>query len=100
MVELLHNQVMQHRPSPEFKDRVIAVVAKIPAGKTMTYGQVAAKAGNEKAARAVGTIMNRYGIHVTGIPCHRVVRADGTVGGYRFGADKKVALLRKEGAIN
>jgi O-6-methylguanine DNA methyltransferase len=82
-----------------FRDRVIAVVGKIPAGKTMTYGEVATKAGNAKAARAVGTIMNRYGIHVTGIPCHRVVRSDGSVGGYRFGAEEKRQLLKKEGAL-
>ncbi len=65
----------------------------------MTYGEVAARAGNPKAARAVGTIMNRYGIHVTGIPCHRVVRSDGTPGGYRFGADRKLQLLRGEGVL-
>ena len=89
---------MSRAPS-SFRDRVIAIVAKIPAGKTMTYAAVAAKAGNAKAARAVGTIMNRYGIHVTGIPCHRVVRSDGTTGGYRFGAEKKKALLKKEGVL-
>src|ERR1700746_1032525 len=57
-----------------FSDRVRAVVKKIPKGKTMTYKQVATKAGNPKAARAVGMIM----LHNfdSKIPCHRVVRGD------------------------
>ena len=84
---------------PSFTRNVIAVVAAIPLGKTMSYQEVAARAGNPKAARAVGTIMNRYGIHITGIPCHRVVRADGTMGGYRFGPERKAKLLKKEGVV-
>jgi O-6-methylguanine DNA methyltransferase len=58
-----------------FSDRVRAVVRKIPKGKTMTYKQVATKAGNPKAARAVGMIMSHN--FDSKIPCHRVVRGDG-----------------------
>src|SRR5262245_41581784 len=58
-----------------FSDRVRADVKKIPKGKTMTYKQVATKAGNSKAARAVGMIMSHN--FDSKIPCHRVVRGDG-----------------------
>lgn len=61
----------------------------------MTYGEVAALAGNEKAARAVGAIMRTN--YDPAIPCHRVVRADGSMGGYnRGGPDRKRSLLRRE----
>jgi len=62
-----------------FSDRVRAVVKKIPKGKTMTYKQVATKAGNPKAARAVGMIMSHN--FDSKIPCHRVVRGDGKKSG-------------------
>ena len=79
-----------------FSDRVYAVVAKIPKGKTMTYGQVAAKAGKPKAARAVGMLMSKN--YNPKIPCHRVVRSDGKLGGYnRGGLSRKLKILREEG---
>ena len=75
------------------------VVSKIPRGKTMTYGEVAAKAGHPGAARAVGNLMSRNK-DTERIPCHRVIRADGKVGEYAFGGPaKKFALLRREGAL-
>lgn len=81
-----------------FKERVFAVVSKIPKGKTATYAQVARAAGSPKAARAVGNILARNP-HPIRIPCHRVVRADGTAGGYlgKKGSQKKRALLESEG---
>ena len=82
----------------DFVERVRAIVAKIPKGKTMTYGAVAAAAGRPFAARAVGMIMSKN--YDPKIPCHRVVRADGKVGDYnRGGAARKMKLLREEGAI-
>lgn len=81
-----------------FTEKVRNIVRKIPRGKTMTYGEVAAKAGNEKASRVVGSIMKAN--HDPEIPCHRVVRSDGKVGDYnRGGSIGKIALLKKEGAI-
>lgn len=78
-----------------FSDKVYAVVARIPAGKTMTYKQVAARAGNARAARAVGTLMARN--YNPSIPCHRVVRSDGGVGEYnRGGPQRKMELLMEE----
>ncbi len=75
-----------------FKERVLTVVRGIPRGKTMTYGQVASAAGNPGAARAVGTILSRNAD--TAVPCHRVVKADGTPGGYNGlrGASKATLL--------
>ncbi|MDE2071422.1 MAG: MGMT family protein [Patescibacteria group bacterium] len=80
----------------DFAKKVVTIVAKIPKGKTMTYGQVATKAGNPRAARAVGTLMSRN--YNPKIPCHRVVRADGSVGNYnRGGAERKAEMLFEEG---
>lgn len=81
-----------------FTERVRNIVRKIPKGKTMTYGQVAAVAGSAGAARAVGSIMaNNYDKTV---PCHRVIRSDGKIGEYnRGGTEVKRKLLKKEGAI-
>ena len=81
-----------------FSKRVYAVVQCIPRGKTLTYKQVATKAGNKGAARAVGTLMAKN--YNPKIPCHRVIRSDGNVGEYnRGGPKKKLALLKKEGAF-
>jgi len=80
-----------------FKERVLKVVSKIPKGKTLTYKQVAALAGNPNAARAVGNIMNKN--RDPNVPCHRVIRSDGAIGGYAFGSEKKRLILKKEGAI-
>jgi len=81
-----------------FRDKVYSIVEKIPPGKVMTYKQVAELAGNPKACRAVGNVLNKnFNIK---IPCHRVIRSDGKIGGYNRGAIKKISLLRKEGIIN
>ena len=84
-----------NKKQSNFSSRVYGVVAKIPKGKTLTYKQVAAKAGNPGAARAVGTLMaNNYDPK---IPCHRVVRSDGKVGNYnRGGPARKIELLLEE----
>lgn len=75
------------------------MVAKIPRGQTRTYGEVAKAAGRPGAARAVGTIM-AHNLDTKMVPCHRVVRADGKVGDYAFGGPaKKLALLKREGAL-
>ena len=81
-----------------FREKVLAVVRKIPKGKVMTYKQVAAKAGNSKAARAVGAIMRTN--YDEGVPCHRVIRSDGSLGSYnRGGTLRKREILKKEGAL-
>lgn len=79
-----------------FADRVRNVVKSIPRGRVMTYKEVAMYAGSPGASRAVGTIMKEN--YDRSIPCHRVIRSDGGMGGYnRGGIKKKLALLKKEG---
>lgn len=81
-----------------FEQKVKAIVAKIPKGKTMTYKQVAEKAGSPNAARAVGSIMKAN--YDPAVPCHRVIRSDGVIGEYnRGGREEKIRKLRAEGAI-
>jgi O-6-methylguanine DNA methyltransferase len=81
-----------------FADKVRDIVREIPKGKTMTYKQVATRAGNPNAARAVGAIM-RTNYDET-IPCHRVVKSDGSFGSYnRGGTLRKREILKSEGAI-
>jgi O-6-methylguanine DNA methyltransferase len=81
-----------------FTQKVYAVVAKIPRGSVMTYQEVARRAGRPNAARAVGNIMH-HNPDTARVPCHRVVRSDGTPGGYARGTRAKIALLRREGAF-
>ena len=77
-----------------FKQRVFAIVAGISSGMVMSYKQVATLAGNQFAARAVGAIMRAN--KDPGIPCHRVIRSDGSLGGYNRGVARKKALLEAE----
>ena len=81
-----------------YKEKVFFSVRRIPRGKVLTYKEVARRAGSSGASRAVGNILNTN--YDPKIPCHRVVRSDGKTGGYNRGAKRKVAILRKEGAIS
>jgi O-6-methylguanine DNA methyltransferase len=78
-----------------FAEKVYEIVRKIPAGKVLTYKQVAEKAGSARAARAVGNVLNKN--YNPAIPCHRVIRSDGLFGGYNKGSKAKEQILRKEG---
>ena len=81
-----------------FTQKVYAVVATIPKGKTMTYKEVAMKIGMPHASRAVGNALGKN-TDTKKVPCHRVIRSDGGMGGYAWGVEKKIALLKKEGAL-
>ena len=83
---------------PNFSKEVFGIVRKIPHGGFLTYKEVAKLAGRPGACRAVGNILNKNP-DFKAIPCHRVIRTDGKIGGYRHGAKRKIALLRKEGII-
>ena len=79
-----------------FQRRVLEVVSGIPRGEVRPYAWVAREAGSPKASRAVGSVMASNPVPLL-VPCHRVVRNDGSTGNYAFGADEKVGLLEGEG---
>jgi methylated-DNA-[protein]-cysteine S-methyltransferase len=80
-----------------FHEAVLRELARVPYGHTDTYGSLAARVGRPRAARAVGTVMNRNPIPIV-LPCHRIVGANGALTGYAGGLDVKRALLALEGA--
>jgi methylated-DNA-[protein]-cysteine S-methyltransferase len=80
-----------------FHEAVLHELARVPYGRTETYGALAAKVGRPRAARAVGTVMNRNPIPIV-LPCHRIVGANGSLTGYAGGLHVKRALLELEGA--
>jgi methylated-DNA-[protein]-cysteine S-methyltransferase len=79
----------------KFQRRVYEVTEKIPKGKVSTYGQIAEILGNKNYARAVGNALNKNPYPVI-IPCHRVVKSDGTIGGFAHGTQKKIQMLKSE----
>ena len=78
-----------------FSRDILERLAKVPYGETTTYGSLAVEAGNPRAARAVGTIMNRNPIPIV-LPCHRVVGSNGSLVGYGGGLERKRLLLDLE----
>jgi methylated-DNA-[protein]-cysteine S-methyltransferase len=81
-----------------FHEQVLLELAQVPYGITTTYGALAGKVGRPRAARAVGTVMNRNPIPIV-LPCHRVLGSNGSLTGYAGGLDMKLKLLQLEGAI-
>ncbi|HET7305460.1 MAG TPA: methylated-DNA--[protein]-cysteine S-methyltransferase [Segeticoccus sp.] len=85
------------RLSSGFRRQVLTHLGEIGYGRTETYAEVAAAAGSPRAVRAVGSACATNPVPVV-VPCHRVVRSDGSSGGYRGGAEAKQVLLRLEAA--
>jgi methylated-DNA-[protein]-cysteine S-methyltransferase len=85
-------------PVGEFPRRVLVELSRVPFGSIVTYGELAARVGRPRAARAVGMVMNRNPVPIV-LPCHRVVGAGGRLVGYGGGLDRKERLLRLEGAL-
>ena len=92
----------------DFTKRVLDIVAQIKRGELMTYAQVAKTAGSPRAYRAVGSILNRNYRQkewqlpfeeIEPVPCHRVIRSDGFVGGYARGPKDKERILQLEGHV-
>ena len=77
------------------KEKVWAECAKIPSGKVISYGEIARKLGT--SARAVGQAMKLSPGIFGGVPCHRVIRSDGRIGGFNRGVEEKIKLLKREG---
>jgi methylated-DNA-[protein]-cysteine S-methyltransferase len=86
------------RLAREFGRAVLEELARVPYGELTTYGTLAARAGRPRAARAVGTVMNRNPVPIV-LPCHRVVGSTGSLVGYAGGLDRKRTLLELEGAL-
>jgi O-6-methylguanine DNA methyltransferase len=80
-----------------FKEKVLRIVRNIPKGKTLTYKEVAKLAGFPRAWRAVGNVLAQN--KDPKIPCHRVIKTNGKIGGYNRGRELKRKLLQREGAI-
>lgn len=79
-------------------ERVYRQLCKVPSGKVTTYGELAKSVGLKNGQRAIGRIMaqNPYpGI----VPCHRVIKSDGKLGGYMYGLESKIQMLKNEGVI-
>ena len=80
----------------EFQSHVLKLVSMIPRGKVTTYKELARALGRSSAYRVVANALARNP-HPVKIPCHRVVRSDGKIGGYKFGERRKKTLLVSEG---
>ena len=78
-----------------FNEKCYSILVKVPKGKVTTYKEIARKL-NSKAYRAVGNAMNKNP-YAPKVPCHRVVKSNGEVGGFAFGVKKKIEMLKKEG---
>jgi AraC family transcriptional regulator of adaptative response/methylated-DNA-[protein]-cysteine methyltransferase len=86
-----------HLMGTNFQQKVWLALVKINWGQTTDYQTVAQSLGSPDSARAVGTAIGKNPVAVL-VPCHRVLRTDGSLGGYRWGIDRKIAWLKREGA--
>jgi AraC family transcriptional regulator of adaptative response/methylated-DNA-[protein]-cysteine methyltransferase len=84
-----------HVKGTNFQLKVWRALLEIPAGEVTTYGAIATKVGDPKASRAVGTAVGSNPVSYL-IPCHRVIRASGELGGYAWGVERKKVMLRRE----
>lgn len=87
------------RLSGGFRQRALRAINRIPYGQTRSYTEIARKAGNERAVRAAGTACGSNPIPLV-VPCHRVLRTGGALGGYGGGLPMKEALLQLEGVLD
>ena len=89
---------LDRRLSHGYRLAVLEELSRVPFGETVTYKDLAQRTGHPKASRAVGTAMATNPIPIV-VPCHRVLRTGGALGGYGGGLDTKAWLLRHEGAL-
>ncbi|KKU27619.1 hypothetical protein A2116_00485 [Candidatus Jorgensenbacteria bacterium GWA1_49_17] len=80
----------------QFREKVYRITKRIPRGRVSTYAAVARAIGSPRAFRAVGSALNKNP-YAPQVPCHRVVRSDGRIGGFASGSKRKTTLLKKEG---
>lgn len=94
----VHRDYQIHLVGTNFQLDVWNALTTIPSGQTRTYKDIAKQIGRPKSVRAVANAIGHNPIAVL-VPCHRVIRADGNIGGYRWGTDIKKKLLAREGVI-
>lgn len=85
------------RRQASFKEKVFSIVRKIKKGETLSYKEVARRAGSPRASRAVGAILHTN--YDPNIPCHRVIKSDGSLGGYNRGVKNKEKILKEESMV-
>lgn len=90
----IRKKVLESTEITKFQRKVYLELLNIPEGKTISYGELAKRIGC-RCAQAVGQALHRNPF-APEVPCHRVIRADGSLGGYAFGTDRKEELLRAE----
>ena len=93
---LSSDEIVLHLYGTDFQIEVWRALLEIPFGKTSTYSDIAKAINNPRAMRAVGTAIGRNPVAIL-VPCHRVLRSDGGIGGYYWGIEKKKILLEWEG---
>jgi len=91
------DEIPVYQPGTPSRQRLWAALRAVPPGATVSYTQLAARAGSPRAPRAAGAAC-AYNLIAPVVPCHRALRTDGSLGGYYYGLDRKMWLLRHEGA--
>ena len=92
------NGIPRYQEGSDFQEKVWQTISAIPYGKTMSYKELADASGNPAAIRAAGTICGLNKLILL-VPCHRILKSDGSVGSYLYGPEIKTSLLRRERAI-
>ena len=87
--------ISENKNLTDFEKSVYRVVLNIPAGQVRSYKWVAAAIGKPRACRAVGNALNKNP-YAPAVPCHRVIKADGSIGGFALGVNRKKLLLKRE----
>ena len=87
---------MSEKNKKSFNEKCYEVLKKVPKGKVTTYKEIAKAVRNKKSFRAVGNAMNKNP-YAPEVPCHRVIKSNGEVGGFASGIKKKIEMLKKEG---
>jgi methylated-DNA-[protein]-cysteine S-methyltransferase len=91
------DEIPVYQPGTPSRQRLWAALRAVPPGATVSYTELAARTGNPRAPRAAGAAC-AYNLIAPVVPCHRALRTDGSLGGYYYGLDRKMWLLRHEGA--
>lgn len=92
------DKIPRHQEGSDFQEKVWHAISAIPYGKTMSYKELADASGNPAAIRAAGTICGLNKLILL-VPCHRILKSDGSVGSYLYGPEIKTSLLHREHAI-